>query len=488
MRIIVIGSGSDAHVRLNSPYVSGYHAELLLLDNGDILLTDKGSKNGTFVNDRRIQPNNDVSVKRGDKIRFADTQLNWAQVPTIVIDFAKIKEMRSVGTNYKNKYQLQGEKSSRFHATFKKYRTDGKWYIQDHSKNGTTVNGRVIPSNQDIRIKKGDVILCAGEAVHNPADDEVTINFKIIGIVASILLVLGGAVYAMIEYIVFPPPTWSDEKIYDEYNSSLVLLVGAYRLEVSAGHLDLKELGIESEFEQMLQPIIYTGTGFYVSEKGVIMTNLHVARPWTNPLVKERMTALENGVKQELAKLAGLDKELSILNAYLNQVRVEGRLMYIGAFSNGVVFDEENMVKCLELYAHDDIDKDIALLQMVTKSTPEGCKIVDVYNSVEDTDITVGSHVFTMGYPYGGEGQDLENLLNGIHLYANGGAVSQDLNKYSFYFNAPSFGGASGSPLFSSQGGKLIGILSAGRQGSDNFNIAIKASHARELLDNARVK
>ena len=34
MKLIVIGSGSGAHLKLNSQFVSGYHAELLLLDNG----------------------------------------------------------------------------------------------------------------------------------------------------------------------------------------------------------------------------------------------------------------------------------------------------------------------------------------------------------------------------------------------------------------------------------------------------------------------
>ena len=33
--------------------------------------------------------------------------------------------------------------------------SDKNWYIQDHSKNGTTVNGKAIPSNQDIKLKKG---------------------------------------------------------------------------------------------------------------------------------------------------------------------------------------------------------------------------------------------------------------------------------------------------------------------------------------------
>ena len=72
MKLIVIGSNNNCQIKLDSQFVSGYHAEILLLDNGEILLTDKGSKNGTYLNDQRLQPNKDIPVKRGDSIRIAD--------------------------------------------------------------------------------------------------------------------------------------------------------------------------------------------------------------------------------------------------------------------------------------------------------------------------------------------------------------------------------------------------------------------------------
>ena len=152
MKLLIIGSSKDAHIRLDSPYVSGYHAELLLLDNGDILLTDKASRNGTFVNDVRIAPNKEVSVKVGDTVRFADQTLDWSTVPKLE-NMQDVKEIRGIGTNYKNKYMLQGDRVSRFHATLK-LKKDNKWYIQDHSRNGTTVNGVPVLSGQDVRLGK----------------------------------------------------------------------------------------------------------------------------------------------------------------------------------------------------------------------------------------------------------------------------------------------------------------------------------------------
>ena len=105
MKLIIIGSAPDAHIRMNSQYISGYHAELLLLDNGDILLTDNASKNGTFLNGVRLVPNKEVSVKRGDQIRIANIALDWNSIP-IIQGIQDVKEIWGIGTNFRNKYQL----------------------------------------------------------------------------------------------------------------------------------------------------------------------------------------------------------------------------------------------------------------------------------------------------------------------------------------------------------------------------------------------
>ena len=286
MKLIVIGSGSGAHLKLNSQFVSGYHAELLLLDNGEILLTDKGSKNGTYLNDQRLQPNKDIPIKRGDVVRFADQTLDWRNVPALPMpDISKIKEMRGIGTNFRNKHQLQGERVSRFHATLTK-KNDKNWYIQDHSKNGTTVNGKAIPSNQDIKLKKGDKILCAGVPVPNPYGEGSAVNYRKIFMTLSIILFLCGGTYGIMKLIdnisddnsggkiISGRPT-PDEEIYAKYKNSTVLLIGFYYYKVSAGNLDLeKDLGLPTEViisNGKLKRVnglranmnSFTGTGFY---------------------------------------------------------------------------------------------------------------------------------------------------------------------------------------------------------------------------------
>ena len=493
MKLLVIGSDSNCQIRLHSQFVSGYHAEILLLDNGEILLTDKGSRNGTYLNDQKLQPNRDIPIKRGDNIRFADQMLDWQSVPPVVID-PDIKEMRGIGTNFRNKYQLQGEKVSRYHATLSR-RKDKKWYIQDHSKNGTTINGKAIPSNQNVRLKRGDTILCAGVSVPNPYGDSPSVNLKpVLWGVLSILMLLGCgfAFYSLdgcggnTQKTVKAKPM-SDKEIYDKYKNSIVLLIGYYYYEVSAGNLDLKKLELPTEVVvsngklkavngQRANMNIYTGTGFYVSEDGKIATNLHIVRPW---LFDKEQSLISDQYKMFMSVAAS---ENPALNAFTAQIKVEGVLSYIGMIPNGAYFSEDNLKQCRELIAHDNTENDVAILQLETKKLPDdNCTIVNIDQAVvNDSDICVGSHVYTMGFPFGLSLQDLKSP-KGIQLLGHGGSVTQECADYSFGFDASSYGGASGSPIFNEKG-QLIGVLNAGVSKSQGFNYAIKASHVVDLL------
>ena len=65
MKLLKIGSSSSSNIVLNSEFVSNHHAEILLLDSGEIILEDKNSTNGTFVGGKRITPNKEVTIQRG---------------------------------------------------------------------------------------------------------------------------------------------------------------------------------------------------------------------------------------------------------------------------------------------------------------------------------------------------------------------------------------------------------------------------------------
>ncbi|MEQ1838853.1 MAG: FHA domain-containing protein, partial [Verrucomicrobiales bacterium] len=63
-----VGRRHDNDLRIKETYISGYHAELTRRDNGDYLLADLGSSNGTFINGRRVEGKE--VVKAGDFIKF----------------------------------------------------------------------------------------------------------------------------------------------------------------------------------------------------------------------------------------------------------------------------------------------------------------------------------------------------------------------------------------------------------------------------------
>ena len=159
MRLLKIGRDASCDLVLHSDKVSSLHAEMTVLNNGDILLEDKNSRNGTFLMNKPIKAGTAVSVRRGDAIRFGDVELMWSQIP-MPENNSNYKALFGIGTNFRNEIQISGNTVSRFHATLK-IGKDGKAYIQDHSKNGTTVNGTRAVFGQNVRIKRSEPLLVA---------------------------------------------------------------------------------------------------------------------------------------------------------------------------------------------------------------------------------------------------------------------------------------------------------------------------------------
>jgi chromosome segregation ATPase len=63
-----VGRRHDNDLRIKETYISGYHSELLRTEDGDYVVTDLGSSNGTFLNGRRIDGKE--NIKAGDFIKF----------------------------------------------------------------------------------------------------------------------------------------------------------------------------------------------------------------------------------------------------------------------------------------------------------------------------------------------------------------------------------------------------------------------------------
>lgn len=71
----LVGRGASCNLKLADPKASRVHASFTKVDGG-WLLQDNASKNGTFVNGRRIQK---TLLKTGDSIQIGQTVLGYEE-------------------------------------------------------------------------------------------------------------------------------------------------------------------------------------------------------------------------------------------------------------------------------------------------------------------------------------------------------------------------------------------------------------------------
>lgn len=503
MKLISIGSSSSCNIHLSSEYVSSYHAELVLMDNGDIYLIDCASRNGTFLNGKRIEPNKEVSVRRGDKIEFDDVLLNWSNVPNIpILDPSVVKNVQGVGKSARNKIRLTGDKVSRYHATIKQMK-DGKWFIQDHSKNGTFVNGQKIPSDTDVRITYKDSIICADAPCPNPVP-KPAINKNFATILASV-----AAVAAIVLTILLKPEILdiiSPNRI--DPAKATVMVEQSYSLKVVFDDDPLKvELGLRDWYVvenrggvditgNLSYANVYghTGTAFFISDNGLLMTNHHVTDAmYAQSKSSSRMEYLKNGVFQARDnKINSIIKSGKRIDEdTLNQLirwsnspfhfEVVNTNYYI--YYPGRTYSSRNETDRASLVVNSDDDNvDIAIIRLNSGKTPENCDYFNLSKAVTDVkDLKMDKDYYTIGYPKGHQlvtfGTDegrYEPTAHKLHL-------SKSPSRYSVVFKGDmTKGGMSGSAIYD-KNKRLVGVLWGGHNDDDD-TIACPIIHGISLV------
>lgn len=521
MRLLKVGRDSNCDIVLHSDKASALHAEITILNNGDILLEDKNSRNGTFVMNRPIKPGTQVSIKRGDAIRFGDVELIWNQIP-MPEDLSNYKAVYGIGTSMRNDIQIAGNTASRYHATLKIDRK-GKAYLQDHSKNGSTINGERLNPGQTRQIKRGDAIVCGGVPV-NLAQFIPSNNLsKIIGIAATIaILVVGG--WAAWKYIpwnntITPVTTQAMENasacVYGGYYYEINVKDDPFK-NVIKGWPDKWYMGIGSNGKLQvntstdgLSPLGYTGTAFFISKDGEMGTNRHIAVPWEyrdaddEENIRQQMEKARQATSGNLYELLAYNVMTGALsaddaNAWLRRyqnspLEISGKHAFFGIGLTGSKVNNQIDLQQAQVIAESgDPKKDVALIRLNSRKTPDYIvKMGAIYDiekaRVDERSLKPQDEELTItGYPMGetvaNETFDGKELRPTIHK----ASLSKTPDDNQIQIQAVGIGGQSGSPVID-KSHRLVGVLCSGFKGTE-VTYCCNIKHLVELYNKHRVR
>lgn len=525
MRLLKIGSSPDCDIVLNSKRVSALHAELIMLNNGDILLEDKGSTNGTFVNNQPIKQGTSIPVRRGDLIRFADTELQWSSVPQ-PSNNSMFKKIYGIGSNMRyNDIQVTGNMVSRFHATLKIDKR-GRAFLEDHSLNGTSINGKRIAAHQNVRVKRGDDVVMGGVPVDLKSyikPEAWSTVLKVGGSLAAI-----AAVVAFVMYIIIPKPD-KDNPPLKELMKATPCVIGAYYIDVTIKDNPLNAVlpglfpdkwrfGYDYSNEQWdltsSNPCMYYGTAFFISEFGELGTNRHIAVPWeyitdeqrlliklqmrekVNNLVGAHRKEQQESISQNtIMRVVGYEVEekkddvWSVIMEELDKCEyvISGKFEYLGILLPGNTFTTSaDLMACQVIAESGDTEKDVALLRLNNPETPsriaQNRKFYRIENArYDESKLQISEPLQTFGYPSGLQiGMQLGNgeELNPTYHKAS---VSHKPNRDKFQMQTVAMGGQSGSPVMDADR-NLVGVLSSGYKNNE-ITYCCNIKHLVELYN-----
>jgi len=268
------------------------------------------------------------------------------------------------------------------------------------------------------------------------------------------------------------------------------------------------------------------GTGFFVDNYGRILTNRHVVAPEVNKeqvrnninlilsgyagyiealqdSMNQRYSAIQDYAQQTVYQdeygnsyttltdndIAELRQEVSDLKAQYEEAEnvkneVKRNIMNYNfniklhtefgiAYDNSIIKSWADFLKnpCNLLRVSDDVNSDLALLQLKSKTTPTGKYIYNVDQQLAETSdqLQINQPVYMIGFNHG---VALANTNNGIRAQFTTGTITQQPDGNRMIYSIPAMQGSSGAPIVDEYG-HLVAVNFAGSNGSDNFNFGI---------------